>query len=55
VETEQQLALLKSWGCGAAQGYYFAKPMGVEEVTILLRRGRIDGGSESPHVEPAIG
>ena len=41
VETEQQLALLKSWGCGAAQGYYFAKPMSADEVTPLLRRGKI--------------
>jgi diguanylate cyclase (GGDEF)-like protein/PAS domain S-box-containing protein len=55
VETEQQVALLKSWGCGAAQGYYFAKPSEVEEVTQLLRQGRIRGGSASPHTEPAVG
>ncbi|HEY1936095.1 MAG TPA: EAL domain-containing protein [Acetobacteraceae bacterium] len=44
VETEHQLALLKSWGCGAAQGYYFARPLPADEITPLLRRGRIDGG-----------
>ena len=42
VETEQQLGLLKSWGCRAAQGFYFAKPMPAEDVTSLLRGGKID-------------
>jgi diguanylate cyclase (GGDEF)-like protein/PAS domain S-box-containing protein len=51
VETEQQLALLKSWGCGAAQGYYFARPAGVEDVTRLLRRGRLEGGLVAPYAE----
>jgi diguanylate cyclase (GGDEF)-like protein/PAS domain S-box-containing protein len=45
VETAQQLALLKSWGCGAAQGYYFAPPMPASDVTALLRAGRIAGGA----------
>ena len=47
IETEQQLALLKSWGCGAAQGYYFAPPMQAEDVTHLLRKGRIAGAAGS--------
>jgi diguanylate cyclase (GGDEF)-like protein/PAS domain S-box-containing protein len=51
VESEQQLGLLKSWGCGAAQGYYFARPAGVEEITPILRRGRIVGGSVAPLAE----
>jgi diguanylate cyclase (GGDEF)-like protein/PAS domain S-box-containing protein len=42
VETEQQLELLKSWGCRSAQGFYFAKPMPTEDVTPLLRQGKID-------------
>jgi EAL domain-containing protein (putative c-di-GMP-specific phosphodiesterase class I) len=37
VETEQQIDLLKSWGCGAAQGFYFAKPMPAEEIARLLQ------------------
>jgi len=41
VETKEQLALLKSWGCREAQGYYFAKPLPVKEVTELLRKGSI--------------
>jgi diguanylate cyclase (GGDEF)-like protein/PAS domain S-box-containing protein len=43
VETEQQLALLKSWGCGAAQGYYFAPPLPAEDVTHLLRKRLLTG------------
>jgi EAL domain-containing protein (putative c-di-GMP-specific phosphodiesterase class I) len=27
VETEQSLALIRSWGCQVAQGYHFAKPL----------------------------
>jgi diguanylate cyclase (GGDEF)-like protein/PAS domain S-box-containing protein len=41
VETEEQLDLLKAWGCREAQGFYFAKPLAAEELTPLLHRGRI--------------
>ena len=44
VETEQQLEMLKSWGCELAQGFYFAEPMSVEELAPLLRQGKIAGG-----------
>jgi len=40
VETVEQLDLLKSWGCSGVQGYYFAKPLQVPDVTALLRIGR---------------
>jgi diguanylate cyclase (GGDEF)-like protein/PAS domain S-box-containing protein len=52
VETERQLELLKSWGCGSAQGFYFAEPMAVEDVTRLLRQGKIDVASRSRLGEP---
>jgi diguanylate cyclase (GGDEF)-like protein/PAS domain S-box-containing protein len=39
VETQAQLELLESWGCGEAQGYYFAKPLAVNEITAMLRNG----------------
>jgi len=42
VETREQAELLKSWGCRAAQGFYFARPMSAADVTILLRRGEIE-------------
>lgn len=32
VENDNQLEFLKSCGCKEAQGYYFAKPMGIEDL-----------------------
>ncbi|HEY0307672.1 MAG TPA: EAL domain-containing protein [Acidobacteriaceae bacterium] len=39
VETAEQLKLLKKWGCEEVQGYYFAKPLVVEEITHMLHTG----------------
>jgi EAL domain-containing protein (putative c-di-GMP-specific phosphodiesterase class I) len=41
VESAAQLDLLKSWGCRIVQGYYFARPLPVPEMTALLRIGKI--------------
>jgi diguanylate cyclase (GGDEF)-like protein/PAS domain S-box-containing protein len=41
VETFAQLDLLRAWGCREGQGYYMARPLAVEDVTPLLKRGRI--------------
>ena len=38
VETEEQLNALKSLGCDAFQGYFFAKPMPMEELLALKLR-----------------
>ncbi len=40
VETREQLRFLRENGCGAMQGYYFSKPLPVEELTRLLREQR---------------
>ena len=40
VETQAQSELLKSWGCGEAQGYYFARPLAAEDVGALLHGDR---------------
>lgn len=37
VEEESQLSLLRRLGCDEIQGYYFGKPMSVEQATFLLR------------------
>lgn len=37
IETQEQLDLLKSWGCREGQGYYFARPLRADDVTRLLR------------------
>jgi EAL domain-containing protein (putative c-di-GMP-specific phosphodiesterase class I) len=42
--------LLKSWGCRSAQGFYFAKPMPIEDVT-LLRQGKIYRTSRRGHAQ----
>ena len=36
VENEQQLNLLRDAGCAMVQGYYFSKPLPVEEFEQLL-------------------
>lgn len=40
VETQEQLALLKSQGCDEIQGYYFCRPLPADELAKLLREGR---------------
>ncbi|HEX3995096.1 MAG TPA: EAL domain-containing protein, partial [Acetobacteraceae bacterium] len=52
VETDEQLALLKSWGCEAAQGFLFARPGEADAITDLLRRGRLDHVAGSAQAEP---
>jgi EAL domain-containing protein (putative c-di-GMP-specific phosphodiesterase class I) len=44
VETAAQLQLLKAWGCHLVQGYYFARPLPLPEMTALLRIGKIKTG-----------
>jgi EAL domain-containing protein (putative c-di-GMP-specific phosphodiesterase class I) len=41
VESAAQIELLKEWGCRIVQGYYFARPLPVPEITALLRIGKI--------------
>ena len=48
VETADQLELLKAWGCRRVQGYYFSKPLGVPEVSALLRVGKIKPACSQP-------
>ena len=40
VETEAQVNFLRSHGCDEMQGYYFARPMSVEDCTKALREDR---------------
>ena len=41
VETREQLEALKGWGCPEIQGFYFAKPLSVDDVTLAFRSGGI--------------
>lgn len=38
VETEKQLEFLKQWNCDVIQGYYYYKPMTVEQINKLLKK-----------------
>lgn len=40
VETENQVEVLRGIGCDLVQGYYYAKPMPVEEFSALLKEDR---------------
>ncbi len=40
IETDQQLKLLKSFGCDFGQGYFFAKPLAPADATVLLQKIR---------------
>lgn len=40
IETAQQLALLKSYGCDYGQGYFFARPLPAVDATELLHKTR---------------
>lgn len=42
VETKEQVALLKNAGCRFAQGYYYARPMPVEEFLAFLDQHMIE-------------
>ena len=42
VETAEQLAMLRAWGCHLSQGYYFFHPMAADELTAILT-GKADG------------
>ena len=41
VETQRQAELLAAWGCKAAQGFYFGKPMSADEVSQMLRTQKL--------------
>jgi EAL domain-containing protein (putative c-di-GMP-specific phosphodiesterase class I) len=38
VETEEQLARLREWGCGLAQGFYLGRPLPAEDFAELVKK-----------------
>lgn len=47
VETEQQLTYLRSKGCNIYQGYYFSRPVAVDEFSQMLASGKsVFGGQQ---------
>ena len=49
VETDEQVAFLRAYGCDIAQGFYFAKPMPPEE---LENRLLTTGVEQAPQMSP---
>jgi diguanylate cyclase (GGDEF)-like protein/PAS domain S-box-containing protein len=47
VETQEQLDFLRKEGCDEMQGYFFSKPLPVEQVTALLLKGRKSPGPDA--------
>jgi diguanylate cyclase (GGDEF)-like protein/PAS domain S-box-containing protein len=41
VDSDEQLSLLRGWGCRDAQGFYFSEPLDRVDIEPLLRRGKI--------------
>lgn len=41
VETLEQLELVRSWGCREIQGFYYSRPLRADELSVLLRAGKI--------------
>ncbi len=41
VETAEQVARVRSWGCKIVQGYYFSRPLRALDLAPLLRAARI--------------
>ena len=57
VETLGQLSFVIGNGCDAMQGYYFSRPLPVDEMTALLRDGRhlaIDGLVKAPALKHVV-
>jgi diguanylate cyclase len=49
VETEEQLAALRDFGCDSGQGYHFSPPLSAEELEAFLgARVQASGGTRSP-------
>jgi predicted signal transduction protein with EAL and GGDEF domain len=52
VEDQATLDLLREMGATQAQGYYFAKPMGLEELLVMLPAdGSVLSTVQSPIIE----
>ena len=49
VETREQLDYLRSIGCDRVQGYYYSKPLPIEEFNGLIANFRKDDIAEPPH------
>jgi diguanylate cyclase (GGDEF)-like protein/PAS domain S-box-containing protein len=54
VETQEELALVRSLGCSLVQGYIFGKPMPAEEARELAAKGAATLPAQLPSREPRL-
>jgi diguanylate cyclase (GGDEF)-like protein/PAS domain S-box-containing protein len=54
VETQEELALVRSLGCPLVQGYIFGRPMTAEEARALAKKGSAELPEQLPPREPRI-
>jgi diguanylate cyclase (GGDEF)-like protein len=54
VETQEELALVRSLGCSLVQGYIFGKPMPAEEASALATKGSAALPEQLPPREPRM-
>jgi EAL domain-containing protein (putative c-di-GMP-specific phosphodiesterase class I) len=55
VESEEELALVRTLGCSLVQGYYFGKPMPADEASELAKNGAINRPqAKYPPREPRV-
>ena len=54
VETQEELALVRSLGCPLVQGYIFGRPMTAEEARALAMKGSAELPEQLPPREPRI-
>jgi predicted signal transduction protein with EAL and GGDEF domain len=55
IETSKQAAFLVEAGCAFGQGYYFSRPLDVEQMTALLRKKNVSLGQPSPPLKLVAG
>ena len=46
VETAEQLAFMRKYGCDEVQGFYFCRPLPAEDIADILRQGRLGAVDE---------
>ena len=46
VETAEQLAFMRRYGCDEVQGFYFCRPLPAEDIAYILRQGRLGAVDE---------
>ena len=55
IETPEQAAILEEWNCQSGQGFLFAKPIGPDEIAMLMPAGRARAAAALNAPPPSLG